>query len=1283
MSWNSPSPSGSSDHSLLAFTRSREVSEDYVQAESSTSGEKRGGSSGPRYDSNLETVLPRTPSLHQASRSHKDDLAGPEIHVSKKPRTSGGFLLEPKSAPSRLAFLSRSKNETSNIKGKEKREGSGLLISKRRNRHSHRSSIGSSPLATKVSTLEDDADVCSGSPAWVASDLRRSVGSGSNVKDSPTPQDESQTTGSTLETNPVGYDTDPMQIVNLALSLSEGRRRQASGMRVVSGNSEIRRSISTSQRSNLLVARPQSNIGQYLHSDRQFSRNISPRAQGHGQPVSINAQRKSRIPGSYLQPPITDHTDYDLHDDLYDVSDATIARVQKAKNHFELLYEHRRLLSHLPPLRPPTQSPRKSDSEGRAYNPLQYVRNRKVRFPERKSIESDAEGWHDVQQVRAWVDAIIEGHNERRHDPDECIRLPEMHHLHTERPEEGMNPKEVASPSSMSHKRDANPPGKHYRLRSDWIVSPGDVLADIYWLEQGSNKTKIEDRDGNKIYPRNAKLKFTDWRNRNPAHGQGSQQSSHPPESAENNKPQPSVPLTPPELPSFTSTGRKGKHRRRGRRRDVKRGVDSDSENSDSESRKKSKRLRRTLMRPRSKSSSSDSDDEKSSQSPVKDRNRENERIAAESGKLDHYMRKMLDRDTIRRSQSSVERARDSALPESQMASSRERAASKNRLKTDHLREAVRNSLDRRRQSRPSLDIERPARASLDGDTTAPSSPSIHQFPSIAIDLSPPPSRSPSPPKRALHSRMNPFHDRTESKQRNGIDAADFADGTPPPPFQKESIQLEKNLILPNDSSRDTSPMTKSARRTSVPSVPSVDPQRTYSTASKTSAKIPNSPDATSRIRGMFKGGRIAELVGNEVSRVGDFIWKREPPSATRTSSSASSLKSQPGSDAEEEVLANGRVSKRLPQPHSGRSSASAEGTGKIATSGQARSGPKVGEKPALFMNNLPSFTSPFQKDREVQEERDRAALLVPESSPTKDSDHISNAAPQFRSVSKSLRLERLAPPKLNISRTNSPAGSPDRRRDGYDFSKPLVHPPVTGLTSLKASRSGGDLAGNWDPSVRDPSIKPASIIITKKDIARARALLLSSGAKARQISLRAHSIPSRPPRILLDIVEPQPQSPEALQSLLVPRKDEPVLAARSLISTLATQSNNFRTSLEHFTSTTSPSLHTSLQALDDLVENTLTPRVRAAADESGELSTKLTTTSTLAIKALNDVIEGAMRRRRKSPVRRLRRLGYAIVEWLVVGLLWGIWGVVSLVRVVVGVLGGIWRALRWLVWLD
>ncbi len=1111
MSWISANPYSSPDHALPISSRSGAVPEDYIQAESSTSGGRRSGSSGPRQESHLESVLPQTRSRHQASRSHKTELAGHEIHVSKKPRTSGGFLLQPESAPARLEFWSRSKNDTTNVKGKGKREGSGLMNSKRTNRHSHRSSIGSSPLATKVSTLEDDADGRSGSAAKDVPDVGPPAQSGSSITDSPTLEDDSHTVGLTLETNPIGYETDPTQIVNLALSLSEGRRRQASGMRVMSGNSGIGRSISTSQRSSLIVGRPQSNLGQYHRSDRQFSRNTSSQAQGYSQPASIDAHSKSRTSGSYLQPVITDQTDYDLQDGLYDVSDATINRVQKAKNHLELLYEHRRLLPHLPPLRASNHNSRKSDSEGRAYNPLQYVRNRKVRFPERKSHESDAEGWRDVRQVRAWVDAIIEGHNQRRHDPDECIRLPEMHHLHTEGTEDSIDPREVASPSSISRKRNANPPGKHQRPRSDWSVSPGDLLADVYWLEQGLNKTKIEDRDGNKIYAGNAELKFTGWRSRNPAHGQGSQQSSHPPESVKSNKAQPSISLTPPELPSFTSTGRKGKHRGRGRRRDVKREVDSDSENGDSGSRKKRRRLRRTLTRPLSRSSSSDSDDEKSSRSPVKARSRENERFAAEASELDQYMRNMLDRDTTHRSGSLVEQAEDSALPEFQMASSRERASSKHRLKTDHLLESVRNSLDKRRQSRSSLDIENPARASLDGDSTAPSSPSVHHFTSIAIDLSPPPSRSPSPPKKALHSRINPFRDRTESKQRIGIDSTDFADGTPPPPSQRESIQLEPEMVLVNDSSRDTSPMTKGASRTSFSSIPSVDPQRTYSTASKTSAKSPNSPEATSRIRGMFKGGRIAELVGNEVSRVGDFIWKREPPLTTHTSSSASSLKSQPGSDSEEEVRVNGHVLRKPPQPHSGRSSASADGTGKFAASGQARSAPKVADKPALYMSNLPTFTSPFQKDREAQEDRDRGALVASESSPTKDPDHISDAVTQHRSVSRSLRLERLAPPKLNISRAGSPARSPDGRRDGSDLSRPLVNPPVTGLTSLKASRSGGDLTGNWDSSGRDTSTKPASTIITKRDIARARALLLSSGAKARQICLQAHSIRSRP----------------------------------------------------------------------------------------------------------------------------------------------------------------------------
>ncbi len=1318
MSSDPASPSGSSDHSLPTFNGPRDTSTGSVQAESSASGSPRTRRSDPQSKENPESVLDRASSAHQTKTSYKNGPGNHEALTSTKNRNSSAFLLDSTNAPSRLAFPSRSKTDALDVKGKAKRDGSGLIITKRRNRHSHRSSIGSSPLATKVSALEDDADVRTGSLAQDGSDTHRSGVSGSISTNSPTLQGGSQTVASTSEPTPVGYDTDPMQIVILALSLSAGRRRQISGMRIAYGEPGIRRSTSTAHSSYARAARPQSSLGHYLQSERQFSRNISPQAQGHGQTTPLKTYEKpTEAAGTHLQPFTTEEAYFDLQDDLHDVSDATFNRVQKAKDHFELLYEHRRILAHLPPLRGSSLAVRKLDGEGRAYNPLQYARNRKVRFQEKKPVERNAEGWHDVQQVRAWVNAIIEGHTELRNEPDECIRLPELPPHHTEAHQENKDPMEVDSASSRPRKRDVDQISKPRRPRSDWVVSPGDLLADVYWLEQGLNKTKIEDRDGNKTYPWNTELRYTGWRNRTPAQGQGPQQSSRPPEAEENSKPAFSGPAALPELPTFTSTSRKGKLRGRARRRETKPKTDSGSETSDSESQKKRKRLRSTLIRSLSWSSTSDSDDEKSSRTQAKAGKRGIEESAAESGALDHNIQKMLDRDARHSPRSlaaekprrSADRSRSTTKNHfrhrSRITSSRERASSKKRRDSDNLLESLRNSLDKRRHSRPSLDAERPGRASLDYDTTAHSSPSPHHFPSIAINLSPPPSRSPSPTKKVLPSRINPFRDRNQSKQRNGIDAADFAEVQPLPSLQQTTSETDKESSLLNLGSRDTSPMTKQhARRTSETSITRGDSQRTHSTTSKTSAKTPNSPDAASRIRGIFKGGRIAELVGNEVSRVGDFIWKREPPSTTRTSSSASSAESQHGSDTEEEPQANGSLLKRLPQPHSKRLSSSIEGTGKNVSSGPLRTALDAGDNPSYFMSNLPSFTSPFQKDREVQEERGRAALLGPDSAPPHARgglDHISMAAAHHRSLSKSPRLDRLAPPKLNISRSNSPVNSHDGRRGSYDLGKALsfprpasasrglnhalgpsqADPPVTGLTGLKASSSGADLSKNWDPSARDASTERASTIVTKKDIARARALLLSSGAKARQISLRAHSIRPQPPQFLLDTLE----SPtlETLDSLRVPRKEEHSLAARNLISTLTIQSATFRKSLEHFTSTTCPSLHTSLQALDDLVENTLTPRVRAAADESGELSMKLTTTSTLAVKGLNDAVEAAMRRRRRGPLRWLRRFGYGIVEWLVVGLLWGIWGVVSLFRVVVAVGTGIYKAARWLFWLD
>ena len=150
-----------------------------------------------------------------------------------------------------------------------------------------------------------------------------------------------------------------------------------------------------------------------------------------------------------------------------------------------------------------------------------------------------------------------------------------------------------------------------------------------------------------------------------------------------------------------------------------------------------------------------------------------------------------------------------------------------------------------------------------------------------------------------------------------------------------------------------------------------------------------------------------------------------------------------------------------------------------------------------------------------------------------------------------------------------------------------------------------------------------------------------------------------------------------------VTRKDEYVVAARNLIARLTNDGQKFQMKLQSFQSIVSPNLHRALQELEDFVNNELTPRVRQSGDGAGELSTKLSYTSTLAVKEVNERIDAAIRRRRRGPVRWMRRFGYLCIEWVVVALLWGIWAVVSILRVVRAVLGIFIRLVKWLLFLT
>jgi hypothetical protein len=110
----------------------------------------------------------------------------------------------------------------------------------------------------------------------------------------------------------------------------------------------------------------------------------------------------------------------------------------------------------------------------------------------------------------------------------------------------------VESPASSIRRTGTNPVTKHRRPRSDWVTHPGDLLADAFWLEQGLNKIKIEDREGNRMYPPDTQFKFSGWRNRMPVHMPLLQKPTPPPEDGFDD-----MPVEPhsavPELPTFTS----------------------------------------------------------------------------------------------------------------------------------------------------------------------------------------------------------------------------------------------------------------------------------------------------------------------------------------------------------------------------------------------------------------------------------------------------------------------------------------------------------------------------------------------------------------------------------------------------------------------------------------------------------------------------------------------------------------------------------------------------------
>lgn len=1154
---------------------------------SDDSSSRRAGATVPRSDGQASGELEGS-TLGSSSRDGERRTLG-----QRRTQSSSGFLVDSYSLPrvksSRLG-LHRSRPSEPNTEKRSAPEGD-IVVPKRRSRfpwHRHRDTtsepVSDDPSSSAANTQQQQTPT---PPPDTAAPSRASPGPelGTDHKET------------------LGLDRDSIQIVNLALNLNESRKRTAPGFPIGAAG---RRPISVSQP----AAGPVDPHASFPRGESaQHFRNYSQVQSDH---LSLPTQQVAQSPVLDLLPASAVDTNRAL-----EFSESTIARAERARRHFDLRHEYLRLLPLLPPLRSPQIEDGPDSSQAmasvihRVYNPLQVIRNRRIRYREKSSI--DLEGWSDVGKVHDWVNFVEDKYKHKTHGQSESIRLPPFLHGRSSqsRGDAEDDDMDVASPPSSLRRVSRTNSVKAPRPRMDWKFSPAELLADAAWLEDGANKAKIVDKNGNKLYPDAKELVMMDSGAEVP--GQHKRQLSVEKDPAEGElSSRTSLSSSRPAMThDFKSVGR-GRHRNRlhGHSQDL-------GTRSASSSQKPSPWDK---MRMRTGSVSSDSSAEKRPSVDQKRRtwghSRQVPRTSAKDAANLSEARALRAKSPAGVTLNNQDQPQTAQLPSIS-------------TKSGHIHRKASMS------SAGSVGNPSNPRMSLEGmDSTAPSSPAhAGYFPSIAVNLSPPSSRSPSPAKKGLRHKITSRHERSKSKQGDG-ELKEIDDEA----MNVENASRQAAISPPERDERvsklEPSPLPDVVSSSYADEHGIIEGQRTDRTRGRKSQHLPES-----KLRGIFKGpGRIAEFVGNEVSKVGDMILKKDTPPDTRRTTSTT--------DLTEEDTDGGLLRRETDKGPSSRS----------------------------FMPSLPTFTSPLRQD-------DRT------SSP----DAAEWGSPRERASATKRHDDRNAAKRMMLNRSKTldfhPTHHHGRDRVKHAIKDPFVpfsltRPPVTGLAQARASP--GPPAENQPPlsgartwSISDRSIQTLkdSGIPGKTEIERTRALLLSSGVKAREITRRANSVRNPQPHWLQSAL-----GPNASKSR-VARINEFDVAAQSLLRRFETTQYSFQQSMHRFTTTSSTPLRSELKELENLINQSLTPRVRATADDAEDLCVHLNTTSTLAVKSLSDALDKGVRKRRRR-LRWVRRTGFVVLEWALVGMLWWVWLIVMAFKLVRGIFRGAFSGARWILWL-
>lgn len=1128
------------------------------------------------------------------------DTSQPNSRTNRNRTSGGGFLLDSVYTTNPRHGSSTQRMHATDSEKRRHGDDEIIVPKKRaasdRGKHQSRRSLRTSPLAavTNVSTSE-----------------------GYNSSQNEAAASRHASSRNSYSSN-VGLDTDPVQIVNLALNLSESRRRATNAGRAPSSPLPgIPRNISNNQGLFSSDARPL--VGNQVprhsssYSDNKLSRNAGPAA---SIPQGLNNN------GFAGMLPTSDLRDVDIT-----CSQATLVRIEKAKQHFELFSKYLELLSYLPPLQ---HSPYGVQSTGgRAYNPLQSIRNRKIRMREKNFSTADAEGWQDVSKVEEWLSSIEAAHEQNSNDPYQCITLPPFDG-HRGGLADQQDSWQTTSPPSSVRGMNRSGTTKMQRPRLDWAITPAELFADAVWVESGSNKSKICDREGERLYPDSSKLKFA-----------GSRSSIEHLEPTQQNEAIPTEQSV--NLPSFTIS-----------KREERESLEHLSKLSNGHATPRGHVV--GGYAPKWTRSSSISDDSSSDDMVPRGRTRRISRKAkmkAEAALQAEKLHRVLHGHSDS-SNAASKRSKPISHPSSV------RADDKSQMLISPA-----GSVTGREERRMSLD---------EMDSTAPNSPAQGPiFPSITVNLSPPSSRSPSPQKR-FPRIMETLHEK--AKPRRHIHAEEGLDESP-----SGDSGLRKRPTVDSSPRDDVSP--RALEPSLMPETPLGHDDMLLDDFRRSDGHGSFKPYGSheSRLKGFLKNSRIAEIVGSEVSKVGDMIRRKDGGGHSRQSSYASSIISDLHDSDEERSEVESTPSKQNSLRRGSTFSDEESGLPWRKPNGRTKT----------YSSNLPSIGPSFRVN-----DQEGPYYQQPESSRVSDV-HFVRAHPDLgtSSVDTTPYSERrgsygfISPSSRDLNSKLHRHGdeiTPNAALPGLGRS---VRPPVTGLANAEASTTTSHhhrptlTTGSHGWSLSDRSVPTLNDtnLLQKREILRCQALLLSSGVKASEIVQRYEKPrdPSitPPPRFLVrSLVDPKAPIPHSL-----PRIDEFNYAARNLLERLESTKTGLNKSMYLFTKSTLLPLEKEIDTLEDFITNHLTPRVRTAALEAESLSTRLNTTSTLEIKQLSDTLDKGLRKRNRR-LRSIRRMGFSLLEWTLVGVMWWLWLIVMVFKVIRGVGKGVVKGVRWILWL-